>query len=390
MVEATFTSLSGFRALYETEYGFVWSAVRRFGVPTPLLEDAVQDTFIVAYRRRSSFAPGPTRPWLYGIARGVASNYRRTARRVARKREALADAVGPVASHSADTQASLRALDAFLGTLSAEDRELFVLSEIEGLTGPELSSALQVKTRTIYRRLDRLRSRFAEQAIDDGSLAPRRPRASAASWAALVPALQSATLGGLGLGAMIPKLAAAAGLIGTVSVGWAVARAESPKPARPSVSAAMVQPPPAASAPESARARPIAAAAIDTVKDEAQATPDRPRKAAPRPTVAPQKPAVDPLTRENALLRQAKTANAEGDFAAALSATNQHASEFPGSTMADLRTALRVEALCGSGKELQGRGEARTFIRENPGAPLVEKIRTACVTKSPLAGQGPQ
>ena len=59
MVETAFTTTSAFRALYETEYGFVWSAVRRFGVPTPLLEDAVQDTFIVAYRRRSSFAPGP-------------------------------------------------------------------------------------------------------------------------------------------------------------------------------------------------------------------------------------------------------------------------------------------------------------------------------------------
>ncbi len=108
---------------------------------------------------------------------------------------------------------------------------------------PAESSALHIKTRTIDRRLDRLLGRFAEQAIDDGSLAPRRPRASAASWAALVPALQSTTLGGLGLGATIPKLAAAAGLIGTVSVGWAVARAESPKPARPSVSAAMVRPP---------------------------------------------------------------------------------------------------------------------------------------------------
>ena len=387
MVEATFSSLSGFRALYETEYGFVWSAVRRFGVPTPLLEDAVQDTFIVAYRRRSSFAPGPTRPWLYGIARGVASNYRRTARRVARKREALADAVGTVSADAGETQASLRALDAFLGTLSTEDRELFVLSEIEGLTGPELSSTLQIKTRTIYRRLDRLRGRFAEQAIDDGSLKPRRPRASAASWATLVPALQSNTLGWLGLGSLVPKVAAAAGLIGTVSVGWAVARAEEPKPAHPSVSAAMVQPS-AKPTPEPIVAPPPVAASVRPKADEPPAPPSPPRKVA-APAVA-EEPAVDPLVRENALLRQAKTAVAKGDFAAALSATTRHATEFPDSAMADLRTALRVEALCGSGKELQGRGEARTFIRENPGAPLLEKIRTACVTKTPPAGQGPQ
>ncbi|MGH1346650.1 MAG: RNA polymerase sigma factor [Nannocystales bacterium] len=144
-------------------HDFVWSAVRRFGVPESLLQDALQDTFIVAYRRRGSFARGPTRPWLYGIARGVASNYRRTARTVARKREVLVDTGAPVSAYSDETQVSLRALDVFVASLSSEDRELFVLSETEGLTAPELSSALKVNARTVYRRLDRLRDRFAEQ-----------------------------------------------------------------------------------------------------------------------------------------------------------------------------------------------------------------------------------
>lgn len=395
MVETAFTTTSGFRALYETEYGFVWSAVRRFGVPGALLEDAVQDTFIVAYRRRRSFAPGPTRPWLYGIARGVASNYRRTARRVARKREALADTVGPVAAHSGATQASLRALDAFLANLSSEDRELFVLSEIEGLTGPELSSALQLKTRTVYRRLDRLRDRFAEQAIDQRSLSPRRPRASAASWATLLPVLQSNTLGWLGLGAALPKLAAAAGLVGTISIGWAIARAETPKAAQPLVAGAFVQPPPAPEPPQPAAPAPRSSPRHpDPHPTTAPALPPAPRKATPLGSqdedTQHEVEEVDPLTRENALLRQAKSAIAKRDFEAALAATTHHATEFPDSPMADLRTALRVEALCGSGKERQGRGEALSFIRDNPDAPMVEKIRAACLTKTPSAGQGPQ
>ncbi len=384
MVAVSFTTLSGFRALYEEEYGFVWSAVRRFGVPTPQVEDAVQDTFIVAYRRRSSFTPGPTRPWLYGIARGVASNYRRTARRVARKREALATATDPAPS-SAHAQASLQALDRFLDGLSPEDRELFVLSEIEGLTGPELSTALQIKTRTIYRRLERLRDRFADEAIDAGAVKRRRPRASAASWAAIAPALKTSKVGWLGLGAL-PKLAAAAGLVGVASVGWAAARPDAAEPPAPPVASAAADMPMAAEATPAPRQPAVSEPPPPSVPAIAP-EPAAPDKARRHRTPTPE-PAADPLTRENALLQQAKRAAANGEFVDALAATRRHATEFPESALADLRTALRVEALCGAGKQRQARGEAQAFVSQNPTAPLVERIRRACVTKTESAGQG--
>ncbi len=387
MVALSFTTLSGFRALYEEQYGFVWSAVRRFGVPSPQVEDAVQDTFIVAYRRRSSFTPGPTRPWLYGIARGVASNYRRSARRVARKRRALADAAEFPRSPE-HARASLQALDQFLDALSPEDRELFVLSEIEGLTGPELSTALQLATRTIYRRLGRLRARFATQAIEVPSK-PRRPRASTAGWAALLPALRASKLGRLGwLGmGMVPKLAAVGGLVSIVAVGWAVTRSKSSPPVRRFV----------ASTTGSAQKEPVETPVVETVvpqRVESSAEPDSRPHGVPAPTppvqtrpLPPAPPSVDPLTRENALLQGAKLAVARGDFDVALAATVHHAAEFPSSAMSDLRTALRVEALCGAGKQRQARGEAHAFLTQNPHAPAAERIRRACVTKSGAAGQ---
>ena len=69
-----------FRAFYRDHYGFVWAAVRRFGVPPAWVDDATQDAFVVAYRRHAELRGSP-RPWLYGIAFRVVSDYRRRVER---------------------------------------------------------------------------------------------------------------------------------------------------------------------------------------------------------------------------------------------------------------------------------------------------------------------
>lgn len=392
MVGATFATLRDFRILYEAEYGFVWSAVRRLGVPGPAAEDAVQDTFIVAYRKRESFEAGPTRPWLYGIARGVASNYRRSAKRVARKHQALSSAMmmGEGARHSSPHE-SVQALDRFLGGLTAGDRELFVLSEVEGMTGPELAAALQSQPRTIYRRLAQLRANFETQAIDEGSLKPRRPRASAASWVALLPALRTASVGWMGLTAGATKLVAVVlGASAVAGIGVLTATPDpAPSTARAAVAPLSVAPPPPAA--------PIAAVPIPLRTIGAVATPapsvSEPTRRAPTssspeaPEAPPETKPANALARENALLRRAAEAAAAGRFGEALDATKEHASEFPRSPMADLRQALRIESLCGLGKRRQARGEAHAFVTANPDAPMVDRINRACVSEMPESGQ---
>lgn len=394
MVGATFTTLRDFRVLYEAEYGFVWSAVRRLGVPGPVAEDAVQDTFLVAYRKRKSFEAGPTRPWLYGIARGVASNYRRSARRVARKHQALSSAVmmGEGARESSPHE-SVQALDRFLCGLSDSDRELFVLSEVEGMTGPELAASLQTKPRAIYRRLAQLRHRFQAQAIGDGALTPRRPRASAASWVALLPALRTASIGWTGIFASPAVLASVVLSLGTAGVLAAVGIATAP---RPSSTQTRLAPAAVADArPQAPTPRPeLAPASILPEAEAADAPADpvspmpRGRRGKPSPHAAtsPVLPA-DSLAEENALLRRAAQAAAANRFDEALDATGQHATRFPKSAMVDLRQALRIESLCGLGKTQQARGEARAFVTANPGAPMVDRINRACVTKTPKSGQ---
>jgi len=398
MVSAIPATLRDFRVLYEAEYGFVWSAVRRLGVPGPVAEDAVQDTFLVAYRKRKSFEAGPARPWLYGIARGVASNYRRSARRLARKHQALSSAVmmGEGARDSSPHE-SVQALDRFLDGLSTADRELFVLSEVEGMTGPELAASLQTQPRTIYRRLARLRARFEAQAIGDGSLEPRRPRASAASWVALLPALRTASVGWTGITASPAILASVvlglgtAGVLAVVVVATRppyVAGADLPPPAvtdspHPSTPINAPEPGPMPMSVPRARAAGVVAAA-PVVRSLVQ-----PARREPRPSrgATPDSSRTNSLARENMLLRRAAEAAAAENFGAALEATKQHATEFPRSAMTDLRQALRIESLCGLGKTRQARGEAHAFVTANPGAPMVGRINRACVTESPKSVQ---
>src|SRR5262245_43421898 len=67
-----------FEGLYQRSVDFVWRRLRRLGVGTAAVEDAVQDVFLAAHARLPSFEWSPvTRAWLAQAAAHVASNHRR-------------------------------------------------------------------------------------------------------------------------------------------------------------------------------------------------------------------------------------------------------------------------------------------------------------------------
>lgn len=152
-----------FENLYAQHFDFVWRNLRRMGVPSALVEDAAQDTFVVVHRRLADLrAEASPKAWLFGIAARVANDYRRTQRRK------------PSVSHDMDTTASLSpgpfedaaaaqaalVLERFLGTLDDEKRAVFVLAELEEMSAPEMSEALGTGVNTIYSRLRVARERF--------------------------------------------------------------------------------------------------------------------------------------------------------------------------------------------------------------------------------------
>jgi RNA polymerase sigma-70 factor (ECF subfamily) len=69
-----------FDVVYAAQVDFTWRMLERLGVPTPQLEDAVQDVFIVVHRQLARFrSESSLKTWVGGIAVRVAHDYRRAA-----------------------------------------------------------------------------------------------------------------------------------------------------------------------------------------------------------------------------------------------------------------------------------------------------------------------
>ncbi len=157
-----------FEAVYRSHYASVWRAVRRFGVPEKDALDAVQEVFVAAYRRWPEFeARGQVKSWLWGIAYRVAADRRRSA---TARREVFREEANACSKPVSDLQAELeqrdlmRLLEAVLDTLPLEQRAVFTMFEMEGLTGAEIAEALAIPAGTVRSRLRLAREAFCRGA----------------------------------------------------------------------------------------------------------------------------------------------------------------------------------------------------------------------------------
>lgn len=153
--------------LYEQHFEFVWRSARYLGEPHATLDDAVQDVFLVAYRRFQDFeARSSPRTWLFAITLRVVGDHRRSLRRKTR----LLDSVRRMFSSSVPTPFDHtehaergRTLMAALERLSDEQRAVFVMADIEELSAPEIAAVLRVNVNTVYSRLRTARREVAAQ-----------------------------------------------------------------------------------------------------------------------------------------------------------------------------------------------------------------------------------
>lgn len=157
--------------MFREHSAFVWRCLLRLGVPESAAEDAIQEVFLVVYRRIDQVRPdSQVRAWLFSIARRVASHARRRQTRNARKLGALAAVdpptpVGP--EHQVVANEAVEIVERFLGALEEDQRTVFYLAEIEQLTAPEISAALGVKLNTVYSRLRLARKKFQTLLADE-------------------------------------------------------------------------------------------------------------------------------------------------------------------------------------------------------------------------------
>jgi RNA polymerase sigma-70 factor (ECF subfamily) len=170
-----------FDDIYMAHVGFVWRVLRTFGVPEAQVEDAVQDVFLVVHRRLHEWqGKAAITTWLFAIARRVASNHRRRARRT----EPLVDDASNVAvrgapaeagpgsdpfAEAARAQAAATVL-AILDQLDDAKRSVFALVELEQVAVPEVARMLGINLNTAYSRL-----RLARQAFEAAVKAQVKP-----------------------------------------------------------------------------------------------------------------------------------------------------------------------------------------------------------------------
>jgi RNA polymerase sigma-70 factor, ECF subfamily len=147
--------------IYDRHAPFVWRVLRGLGVAADRLDDAVQDVFVVVHRRLGDFeGRSAVTTWLYGIARRVASQYRRSVPRHQHGADPDQLAGGRSPYEDARRSQAARLLGEILDELDDDKREVFVLIEIEQLSAPDVAGMVGIPVNTVYSRLRLARARF--------------------------------------------------------------------------------------------------------------------------------------------------------------------------------------------------------------------------------------
>jgi RNA polymerase sigma-70 factor (ECF subfamily) len=162
-------ALPSFRNVYDNYFEFVWSCVRRLGVPVDAVDDVVQEVFVVVHARLQTIErPASLRSWLYSVVRRTVSTYHRGRQvRIARESpdttpDENASPLQPSPLDLAVLSDELKLLWRLLGELDPPKREVLVLAELEEMTVPEIAEAIGIPLNTAYSRLRAARQDFNE------------------------------------------------------------------------------------------------------------------------------------------------------------------------------------------------------------------------------------
>jgi RNA polymerase sigma-70 factor (ECF subfamily) len=145
---------------------FIWRCLRRRGIPSSDVDDAVQQVFIVAASKLSGIIVGSERAFLFATASRIAANAGRMTRRRNRTIHFVAEPEASDAPSQEELSDRLRArilMDRVLGEMPRKLREVFVLFELEELRVAEVAELLSMPMGTVGSRLRRARRDFRKR-----------------------------------------------------------------------------------------------------------------------------------------------------------------------------------------------------------------------------------
>ena len=154
---------SAWRRLHRDYYQVVVAFLRRLGVGDADLDDACQEVFLQLFKSLAQFrGESELKTWLYRLCATQAGRLRRRGRVIARIADAFQghSSPPPAASNEEDTVVARALLDRAMATLTERERLVFVLFELEGLSGAEVAQVANCPINTVWRRLFDARRRL--------------------------------------------------------------------------------------------------------------------------------------------------------------------------------------------------------------------------------------
>jgi RNA polymerase sigma-70 factor (ECF subfamily) len=170
-------AVPSFQELCTRYFEFVWKCARAFGSKADEIDDVVQDVFLVVQRRHADLKEERlARSWIYSITRRVVSTQRRRRERSSQGTPDVDSLRSPDESPlaAAERQREIRVLSTLLDGLDERKREVFVLSEILEMNGPEIAETIGVPMNTVYSRLRAAREEFDAAALRQRKSLERR------------------------------------------------------------------------------------------------------------------------------------------------------------------------------------------------------------------------
>jgi RNA polymerase sigma-70 factor (ECF subfamily) len=151
-----------FRTVFDREFTYVWTSLRRLGVPPRDLEDVTHDVFVEVFRNFDRYDPArPLRPWLFAFAFRFASDYRRLVRH---RVEVYEEPIGASETPAADELVAAHELRALiqraLDSIDLVRRGVFILHELDDQPMAEIAETLAIPLNTAYSRLRVARTEF--------------------------------------------------------------------------------------------------------------------------------------------------------------------------------------------------------------------------------------
>lgn len=388
---------AAFAAVYRAHHDFVWRTLRHLGVDPGRIDDALQDTFLVVYRRLAEFeGRSALRTWIFEIARRVAARHRRIVAREAPRRCALPElSVDPRFEEDIARAEAAEILREFLAGLDPDKSVVFMMAELEQLRAPEIAEALAVNLNTVYARLraarqqldrvvariqareQRPRIRRAAEVIAAALLVPLP--ASAKAWSPAPLALAPSGPGSAGAPPLAHGLAGTLGgppaIVAGLTLAGVLTLGAVGLLGRPAAKHDAAEPPAS-----SQRGGPVPTRLSHETGPDITAPLTRPASVTPTP--APPAPSRaregGTLEQELALIEPARAALLAGDARRALGLLTRHRRQFPASMFDQEVAATRIEALCRLGDGARARREMAEFTRRWPASNLSARVASLC------------